>query len=218
MTITTVGSAACGWSCTERPSPRRDWRSSRGTAVTETIILTWIMLVFFAVAYQMFIVNETIYRSLTAVHSQLMNDGFKHNCYKADPDCWNDKDVDNPDDGDNAHVIWREHDGHNTLDIPEIRIIAVKMFQPFGLTKSVLIQSNVRGAEPAKGCNVPCKKTKMVAGAGGPSTHYTYQDGQRLTDFGALCCSNHTLYGRMFWALGKLNGDWFSAFQDRIGF
>ena len=210
MTSTTVSSAACGWSCTERPRRRRDWRTARGTAVTETIILTWIMLVFFAAAYQMFIVNETIYRSLTAVHSQLMRDGFEHNCYQAEDKCWHDTDK-------HAHVIWRERDGSGTLDIPEIRIIAVKMFQPFGLTKSVLIQSNVRGAEPSKGCSVPCKKTKMGAGAGGPSTHYTH-DMTRPWDIGAIVGGEHSLYGKMIWAIGQLGGDWFAAFQPRLGF
>ncbi len=88
--------------------------------------------------------------------------GSSTTAIEAEDKCWHDTDK-------HAHVIWRERDGSGTLDIPEIRIIAVKMFQPFGLTKSVLIQSNVRGAEPSKGCNVPCKKTKMGAGAGGPS-------------------------------------------------
>jgi len=169
------------------------------------------MLVFFAAAYQMFIVNESIYRSLTAVHSLLMRDGFEHNCYEAKPDCWHDTDK-------HAHIIWRERDGSGTPVIPEIRIIAVKMFQPFGLTKSVLIQSNVRGAEPSKGCNVPCKKTKMGAGAGGPSQYYT-KSISRPFDFSAYCCSDHSLYGKAFWAAQQIpTSEWINAFQPRLGF
>jgi hypothetical protein len=37
-------------------------RSQRGQATTETILLTWIMVVFFAAAYQMFVVNDSIYK------------------------------------------------------------------------------------------------------------------------------------------------------------
>ncbi len=190
-------------------------REEGGTAVTETIILTWIMLVFFAAAYQMFIVNETIYRSIVAVHSQLMNDGFKHNCYETKDDCWHDTDK-------HAHVIWRERDEFGTLAIPEIRIIAVRMFQSFGLTKSVLIRSNVHPPEPSKGCSVPCKKTKMGAGAGGPSQYYTKNDGStitgRLLDPKGMLDPDHGLIAKSIWAAGQvLKADWLPAFKDRFG-
>jgi hypothetical protein len=184
---------------------RGDQRSGeRGTAVTETILLTWIMLVFFAAAYQMFIVNETIYRAMVAVHAELFKDGFAHNCYRAEEKCWHNTDK-------HAHVIWREQ------TIPEVRIITVNMFKPFGLTKTVLIQSNVRPAEPSKGCPLPCKKTKMGAGAGGPSTHYT-KSMSRPWDFGAVFGGEHSLYGKAIWGLTKLDGEWFGAIDDRLGF
>ncbi|HYB44184.1 MAG TPA: hypothetical protein VEL75_20580 [Candidatus Methylomirabilis sp.] len=55
-------------------------RFQRGQATTETILVTWIMVAFFATMYQLFLVNHTIYRSLAAVHQQVFEQGFPHNC------------------------------------------------------------------------------------------------------------------------------------------
>ncbi|MBI2834478.1 MAG: hypothetical protein HYX76_08630 [Acidobacteria bacterium] len=120
--------------------------SDRGQAITETMLLTWILVLLIAMAWQLFIVNDTVFRSVTAVHADLFRQGYQANksskTYNSDS---------------NAKVIW------NTTDIPEIEIPVIGMFRGV-LPSSIRIRSNVRGPEPAKGCPVPCKKSKMAAG------------------------------------------------------
>jgi hypothetical protein len=157
----------------------RDLRSERGTSVTETILLTWLLLVFIAAALQIFIMNESLFRSLTATHAQMLTDGFKHNHWEYDggtwdSDCtggidsWNTYNTD-----EHAKEIWRYQ------DFPEIRVPVLGMFQAWatsasfhgsGSNERIDIQSNVRGLEPDKGCGLsPCKKIKMAAGPAGPT-------------------------------------------------
>jgi hypothetical protein len=142
-------------------------RSDRGQAVTETVLLTWIMLVFFCAALQIFIAHESMFRSLTATHAQMFQYAFQHNGWKNDDKYKYDTDL-------NAKVIWRYQ------DFPEIRIQVLGMFSRWATQarfkgnrggRTIDIQSNVqgRGPEPDKGCDVPCKKIKMGAGAAGPT-------------------------------------------------
>ena len=159
-------------------SRARSLHSERGTSVTETLLLTWLLLVFIAAALQIFIMNESLYRSLTATHAQMFIDGFKHNHWEYDAGTW-----DNDCTGDivswntyntdeHAKEIWRYQ------DFPEIRVPVLGMFQPWassagftgsGSNERIDIQSNVRGLEPDKGCGLsPCKKIKMAAGPAGP--------------------------------------------------
>jgi hypothetical protein len=156
----------------------RSLTSERGTSVTETILLTWLLLVFIAAALQIFIMNESLYRSLTATHAQMFTDGFKHNHWEYDAGTW-----DNDCTGDitswntyntdeHAKEIWRYQ------DFPEIRVPVLGMFRAWannagfkgsGSNERIDIQSNVRGLEPDKGCGLsPCKKIKMAAGPAGP--------------------------------------------------
>ena len=128
-------------------------RSERGQATTETILLTWIILIFWAAAYQVFLVNQSVFRSMTAVHQQLFERAFPANCYdKDDEKCRYSTDG-------TANVIWR------LQDFPELAIRTVTIFQKWGLDSgSAIIQSNVWPAEPEKGCPLPCKHTKMSVG------------------------------------------------------
>ena len=156
----------------------RAFTSETGTSVTETILLTWLLLVFIAAALQIFIMNESLYRSLTATHAQMFIDGFKHNHWEYDAgewdnDCtgdivsWNTYNTD-----EHAKEIWRYQ------DFPEIRVPVLGMFRYWatpanfkgsGSNERIDIQSNVRGLEPDKGCGLsPCKKIKMAAGPAGP--------------------------------------------------
>jgi hypothetical protein len=157
---------------------RRHVRGDAGTSVTETMLLTWLILVFVAAALQIFIMNESLFRSLTATHAQMMTDGFSHNHWQYDggtwdSDCtggidsWNTYNTD-----EHAKEIW------NYDNFPEIRVPVLGMFQYWassasftgtGSNQRIDIQSDARGLEPDKGCGVaPCKKIKMAAGPAGP--------------------------------------------------
>lgn len=126
-------------------------RGERGQAVTETILLTWVMLVFFAAAYQIFMVNETIFRSMSAVHAEMFRQAFQHNCFQKGAKCRFNVDK-------HAQPIWRMQ------DFPEIRIPSVALFGQFGLPGTLYIESNQFPPEPAKGCPRPCKRTRTGAG------------------------------------------------------
>lgn len=62
----------------------RDLRSERGQAVTETMLASWIVILFVAGIYQVFLANQTVFRSLTAAHTELMRDAFTWNCAGSD--------------------------------------------------------------------------------------------------------------------------------------
>jgi hypothetical protein len=144
------------------------WRSERGQSVTETMLLTWLMIVFFAAALQIFIMNESLFRMLTTTHAAMFQDAFKHNGWKHE-----EKYIYNTDE--KAKEIWRYQ------DFPEMRVQILQLFTDWrwraGFTRanaglrSIDVQSNVQGrsVEPDKGCPKPCKKIKMAAGAAGPT-------------------------------------------------
>ncbi len=161
-------------------TPRRQLRNDAGTSVTETMLLTWLILVFVAAALQIFIMNESLFRSLTATHAKMMTDGFAHNDWRYDGSTWesdctgysssaqHEYDTDTY-----AKEIW------NYDNFPEIRVPVLGMFQYWassasfsgtGSNQRIDIQSDARGLEPDKGCGVaPCKKIKMGAGPAGPT-------------------------------------------------
>lgn len=146
----------------------------RGTAVTETMLLTWILIVFFAAALQIFIMNESLYRTITAGHAKMLEYGFQHNRWPYDGD-QGDWCVTNGD-GDR---YWNTYntDIHAKVilsyrEFPEIRVPVVGMFRWWGGPERVDIQSNYPGRlpEPEDGCpDYPCKKLKMAAGPAGPT-------------------------------------------------
>jgi hypothetical protein len=159
-------------------------RSESGQSVTETMLLTWLMLVFFAAALQIFIMNESLFRSLTTTHAAMFQEAFKHNGWKNQDRYKYNTDT-------NAKIIW------NFQDYPEIRVQVLGMFSAWANQAgfkgnsggtTIDIQSNVRGPEPDKGCSTPCKKIKMGAGAAGP-TDEPKEYFSRPFDFGA--------YGRL---------------------
>jgi hypothetical protein len=158
--------------------------SERGTSVTEVILLTWLMLVFFAAALQIFIMNESLFRSLTATHAQMFQYAYQHNGWKNQDRYKYNTDT-------NAKVIWRFQ------DFPEIRVQVLGMFSSWASQAgfkgnsggtTIDIQSNARAGESDKGCSTPCKKIKMGAGAAGP-TDEPKEYWSRPVDFGA--------YGRL---------------------
>jgi hypothetical protein len=143
-----------------------------GTSVTESMLLTWLILVFVAAALQIFVMNESLYRSLTATHAKMMTDGFSHNHWQYDAGSWDNNcasdyhswNTYNTDE--HAKEIW------NYQDFPEIRVQVLGMFQWWGGSPTIDIKSNYPGRppEPDKGCpDYPCKKIKMGAGTAGPT-------------------------------------------------
>jgi hypothetical protein len=132
-------------------------RPAGGQAFTETILLTWLMIALFAAVYQMFLVNQTIYRSMTAVEQKIFALAFARN--KPDAQYTTDQ----TSDGElGARVIWRP------ADIPEVAIPIVGMFSgAFALAgvdpASLRLSSNARtGDDDCPGR--PCKRTKMGSG------------------------------------------------------
>jgi len=127
--------------------PKRE----RGQATTETILLTWLLITLIAAMYQIFLANDAMYRSLSAVHQRLFADTFTNrNCYDDTEDCTYTRD---------RGVLW------STADIPEVRVPRVGLFiDDLG---EVRIYSNVAVFD-ALCPDLPCKRTKVGAG--------TYQD------------------------------------------
>ena len=134
-------------------------KNARGQAVTETILLSWIMIVFFAAAYQLFLANSTIFKSLTAVHHEVFRQGYEHNRFQ-----YSEQNAYRPRPGSraktHAYVVWRPQ------DIPAVRMKVVGLFSRFGMPASVQIESTLN-RDPS--CP-RCKTTQMGAGPAGPGT------------------------------------------------
>jgi hypothetical protein len=121
-------------------------QNDRGQATIETLLLSWIVIALFAAVYQLFLVNESIYRATTAAHHQVFDRGFARN----KPDC--DYTTDQADNcAPSARVIWAAEDG-----VPESSVPILPIFRRFGLTDHIELRSNVR----ADGR----KRTKMGSG------------------------------------------------------
>jgi hypothetical protein len=130
---------------------RHAWRSQRGQAVTETLMVSWILIVFIAAAHQVFLVNETIFRSITAVHQDLFTTAYKHNCASSREECTYDG-------GDlKAKSIWTPE------AIPEIEITRVGMFRRYGMPGNLRLTSNSPLNIGSLNCP-DCKRTKLGAG------------------------------------------------------
>jgi hypothetical protein len=133
----------------------RRLKSERGQAMTETLLLTWILLVFIAAIYQLFLVNQAVYGSLTAVHTRLFEKAFARNCADAEERCKYTTD----DAGAGARVIW------TPAEIPEINVAVVGMFRE-ALPVDLRLESLRYGAGgfdhacPGR----PCKRTKLGSG------------------------------------------------------
>ena len=121
--------------------------------MTETMLLTWLLLMFFAATYQVFLVDQAVTRSMMAVHTRLFSKAFSGNCYQDNNDCKYNSDK-------TANISW------NRRDFPEIRIRIVRLFERWGLPANLVVRSNRpdRLPDPLKGCDVPCKHTKLSTG------------------------------------------------------
>jgi hypothetical protein len=134
---------------------RRD--SDRGQAFIEAMLLIWLMIAFFAAVYQIFQVNQTIYRSMTAVQQKIFGLAFARNQKDSEYT------TDTTSGGKlGARVIWR------SAEIPEVAIQTVGMFSHgYALAgvdpSSLRLSSNARTNDDD--CpGLPCKRTKMGSG------------------------------------------------------
>ncbi len=90
-------------------------RGERGTAVTETLMLTWILIVFVAASLQLFRVNQAIYSSITAAHMLMFEGAWEANCFNRSNKCIFNSDG-------HAQVKW------TAAKMPEILVERVGMF------------------------------------------------------------------------------------------
>lgn len=96
------------------PRPLR-WRDERGTAVTETLLLTWIIIVVVAASLQLFRVNQAIYSSITTAHMLMFEGALEANCFEQSDKCIFNSDG-------HAQVKW------TPAKMPEILVERVGMF------------------------------------------------------------------------------------------
>ncbi len=127
--------------------PRGRLRGERGTAVTETLMLTWILILFVAAALQLFRVNQAIYLSVTSAHTQMFNGAWTANCFNKSSRCIYNSDG-------HAQVRW-----HPT-NMPEVLVPTVGMFRR-RLTGQLRLTAWPGAATPRRD---GIKRTRMGAG------------------------------------------------------
>lgn len=120
----------------------------RGTAVTETLLLTWILIVFVAASFQLFRVNQAIYASITTAHMLMFEGAWDANCYHKSNKCIYNSDG-------HAQVKWKPE------KMPEVVVQPVGLFHDY-LPESMQLQAWPDAAtKRADGI----KRTRMGAGA-----------------------------------------------------
>ena len=126
---------------------RRRLRDERGTAVTETLMLTWILILFVAAALQLFRVNQAIYLSVTTAHAQMFSGAWAANCFNKSSRCIYNSDR-------HAQVRW-----HPT-NMPEVLVPTVGMFRSW-LPGQLRLAAWPGAATPRRD---GIKRTRMGAG------------------------------------------------------
>jgi hypothetical protein len=133
-------------------------RCRRGQAATETLLLTLLMVVFFASTYQLFLANHSIYRTLAATHQQLFEEGFAHNCaVGGDNSIFSEADIPGliqevmrllglpPISGSATACRYQKNPAHATVvwndqDFPEIHIQVVGLLKRHGLSDPLFLE------------------------------------------------------------------------------
>lgn len=126
----------------------------RGTATTEVILLSWIMVFFFAAAFQLFLVNQGIVRAITAAHYEHFWEAFEqdggHNCAHGE-DCYYDGGATR------SRLTWNPN-----KRLPEAEIPVIGMFKSALGSKIRIISINPTSVTDE--CDPECKRTKMAVG------------------------------------------------------
>jgi hypothetical protein len=176
---TTTPRRGCALSPTDRRA--RAQRGEGGQATTETILLVWIMVVFFASMYQIFLVNHTIYRSLAATQQQLFEAAFPHNCLDSgDTSIFSSADAPRllnelmrllglpPSSGSATFCRYqRDPEAHAVVDwtaqdFPETQVQVVGLLRRFGLPEPLFLES---------------RRLQMGAGPDGPGDGFGHFQG-----------------------------------------
>src|SRR3954468_6257688 len=91
-------------------------KSTSGQALTEAVLVSWLLLIFIAGMWQLFIVNDTIFRSIAAVDTIILKKAYARNKYTTDYD--------------------RDRPGHSSVvvvwarpELPEAEFPVVNMFK-----------------------------------------------------------------------------------------
>lgn len=110
------------------------------------MLVSWMLLIFIAAMWQLFIVNDTLFRSMTAAHAIIFKKAFdrsgQNSGWKTDYS------------RDAAIVIWDKQ------NVPEAEIPVIKMFRTIVGRDSVKIRSNVEADHK--------KRTRLGSGSAGP--------------------------------------------------
>ncbi len=121
--------------------PTRHVASARGQATTETLFLTILLVALFASAYQVFLANRAVFRTMAAVHHEVFQQAFTiYNCSEGRAECEYD--------GGDAHinVAWTDS------RFASVRVPVIGFFRP-GLAD---LQIRRPDGDP--------KRTRMAAG------------------------------------------------------
>ena len=152
------------------PRSPRHLRDERGTAVTETLMLTWIIIVFVAASLQLFRVNQAIYSSITTAHWMMFEGAWAANCYDKKNKCIYNSDG-------HAQVKWSPE------KMPEVLVARVGMFAS-RLPANLRLRAWSGAATPRPGA---IKRTRMGAGA--------YYPICQCAGFGGCMTSLHSVPG-----------------------
>ncbi len=121
----------------------RTFGSERGQAVTETMLVTWLLLVFMAAMWQLFIANDTVFRSIAAARVIAFTRAYERNKVTVDYG------------REQVTVIW------SRPDMPEAEIPVINMFKGAVGARSIPIVSNVNADRH--------KRTRVGSGTAGPA-------------------------------------------------
>lgn len=128
--------------------------SERGTATTEIVLLSWIMVFFFAAAFQLFLVNQGIFRAITAAHYEHFRDAFVEdggrNCAHGE-NCYYDGGAKH------SRITWNPD-----RRLPEAEIPVVGMFK--SSLGGVIRLISINPMSVTDECDPECKRTKMAVG------------------------------------------------------
>ena len=149
-------------------------RSARGQATIETLVLTSILVLFVAAAYQLHTVNQSLYKALTASHQLLFQRAFARNCADHTSACEYSQDPGSEGlDGPDPRVIWDGMYGLPERGIPVtgtfmIPAMGSMILEGKGLSLPQITSNRSDWGPKGDGDYLcpgqPCKRTRVGAG------------------------------------------------------
>lgn len=132
----------------------------RGQAAIETILLSFVLITFIAAMFQVYRVNQTVFRSIATAHAILFAHAFERNrCDEESSECQYTTDPNAEGLGGIApRVIW------GPPELPEVAIPIVSMFRRYGLNDDNLRLWSSKRVTDDDCPGRPCKRTKVGAG------------------------------------------------------